>query len=266
MEIIAEIGWNFLGDMELAERMVVDAKKSGATVAKFQYWSEKKLRPGPWDDDGRREIYQNAQLNSEKIKQLIKMCEVNDINFLISCFNAEDAEFLRSIGVRKIKIPSHEIANINLHKFSSKNFSKSYISLGAGSFDELKNAASIYNLEGCKWVGMHCVSSYPCPIKKINLPKLNVLKKFTSSLGLSDHTSEVFTPALSLAYGVEVIEKHFTSDNNLPGRDNKFALNPLKFREMVNLIEFAQSANLNWGNDASSLEIDTIQNYRGRWG
>lgn len=266
MEIIAEIGWNFLGDMSLAERMIKDAKASGAVTAKFQYWSEKKLKPGPWDTDGRREIYQNAQLNSADINTLQKICKSVDIRFLISCFNAEDAEYLRSLGVDRIKIPSHEIANSQLHKYCSQNFAKSYVSLGAGSYKELQIAAAAYNQARCDWVGMHCVSSYPCPIDMINLPKLESLKDFVKILGLSDHTSETFTPALSLPYGVQVIEKHFTSDNNLPGRDNKFALNPKSFHEMVKLIETASAAVIDRGLDASPLEADTINNYRGRWG
>ena len=266
MEIIAEIGWNFLGEMSLAERMVKDAKQSGATIAKFQYWSEEKLKPGPWDNDGRREIYQKAQLTSEDINVLKKICASMNIEFLISCFNAEDAEYLKSLGVNKIKIPSHEISNSKLHQYCAKNFLKSYVSLGAGSFKELQTAVTAYNRANCDWVGMHCVSSYPCPLEMINLPKLLSIKDFVKILGFSDHTSETFTPALSLPYGVQVVEKHFTSDNDLPGRDNKFALNPQRFREMVNLIEGASTATIDRGLEASPLEADTIDNYRGRWG
>lgn len=266
MEIVAEIGWNFLGEMSLAQRMIEDAKDSGATTAKFQYWTEKKLKPGPWDSDGRREIYQNAQLTETDLNQLQKICKIVGIEFLISCFNAEDAEYLRSLGVTKIKIPSHEVANVKLHTYCAKNFLKSYVSLGAGSYQELQSAAAIYNQLNSDWVGMHCVSSYPCPLEKINLPKLTSLNDFVKTLGLSDHTSDVITPALSIPYGVQVIEKHFTSDNDLPGRDNKFALNPEKFQEMVTLIKSALSANTDHGLNASPLEADTIKNYRGRWG
>lgn len=266
MEIVAEIGWNFLGEISLAQRMIEEAKNSGATIAKFQYWSEKKLKPGPWDSDGRREIYQKAQLTEVELNQLQKICKSVGIEFLISCFNAEDAAYLKSLGVKRIKIPSHEIANKQLHKYCAKNFLKSYVSLGAGSYQELQDAADIYNEANSDWIGMHCVSSYPCPLEMINLPKLLSLQDFVETLGLSDHTSETVTPALSLPYGVKVIEKHFTSDNDLPGRDNKFALNPEKFREMVTLIEAAISANIDHGLRASPLEADTIKNYRGRWG
>ena len=63
---IAEIGWNFMGDMSLAENMISAAASSGATHVKFQYWREEQLKKGEWDSDGRREIYKSAQLNEEK--------------------------------------------------------------------------------------------------------------------------------------------------------------------------------------------------------
>ena len=60
--IIAEIGWNHMGDMELAKKMIEEAAKSGANYAKFQSWTVDKLKPGEWDEDGRRQIYENAEL------------------------------------------------------------------------------------------------------------------------------------------------------------------------------------------------------------
>ena len=103
LEFIAEIGWNFMGDMKLAEQMVADAKEAGANIAKFQYWNPEKLRDGPWFDDGRIEIYRKAQLDDEKIKTLQEICASKEIGFLISAFNAEDAEFLMRIGVKKLR-------------------------------------------------------------------------------------------------------------------------------------------------------------------
>ena len=66
IKIIAEIGWNHMGDMDLASRMIKAAAENGADVCKFQTWSEKNLKPGPWDSDGRREIYKRAELDEKK--------------------------------------------------------------------------------------------------------------------------------------------------------------------------------------------------------
>ena len=70
MEYIAEIGWNFMGEMKLAKEMISSASSAGATTAKFQYWNPKKLKKGKWDNDGRREIYEKAQLSETKIIEL----------------------------------------------------------------------------------------------------------------------------------------------------------------------------------------------------
>ena len=105
-EIIAEIGWNFMGDMGLAERMVASAKRAGADIVKFQYWNPKRLKSGAWDTDGRREIYESAQLTEAKIGQLMEFWRKEDIEFLISVFNVVDAKFIKGMGIDNIKIPS----------------------------------------------------------------------------------------------------------------------------------------------------------------
>jgi N,N'-diacetyllegionaminate synthase len=266
VEIIAELGWNFIGDMDLAKNMIGAAKNSGADTIKFQYWNPEKLKPGAWNQDGRREIYEKAFLTPEKIKFLQDVCHTNNVKFLISVFNVGDAIDIKNLGILNIKIPSHEVANIKLHKFASAEFERCYVSLGAGSWQELCSASEIYNASGCDWVAMHCVSSYPCPVDKVNLQKLSNLRSLHHDIGFSDHTQCIITPALSVVQGCKVIEKHFTSDNSLPGRDNKFALNPVNFLEMVTNIRIAEEALIERGIEASELEQDTINNYRGRWG
>jgi sialic acid synthase SpsE len=266
-KIIAEIGWNFMGDMDLAEQMIEVAKESGADIAKFQYWNPAKLKPGPWDHDGRIEIYNAAALNDEKIILLQELCNKNNISFLISAFNASDAKFISELGIDSIKIPSHEVANEALHNFAANTFKKVYVSLGAGTLKEIEAACDIYNsYDDLSWVGMHCVSSYPCAPADANLPRLKYLNTICPSLGYSDHTSDVTSPALSIAFGASVIEKHFTINKELPGRDNKFALDPSEFSMMVNNIRIAEQSCIDHGPEPRDIEMDTMKNYRGRWG
>lgn len=266
IEIIAEIGWNFLGDMSLAEKMITAAKYAGASIAKFQYWDPKTLKKGPWDTDGRREIYNNAALNKEKILKMDEICSKNDISSLFSAFTIKGAQLLNSIGHKKIKIPSHEIANSELIDYSSKNFKFVYLSTGASSEKEVIMANNILKEGSADYSLMHCVSSYPCDIETINLPRIKWLKQMHSNVGFSDHTKNLHTPSIALALGAKVIEKHFTSDNNLPGRDNKFALNPKDFKIMCkNLFETSEMLT-DFGNSFQESEKDIIENYRGRWG
>lgn len=267
LEFIAEIGWNFMGDIDLATRMVEAAKRSGATVAKFQYWNPDKLTDGPWMTDGRIEIYRSAALDDVKLRALKDICDKAEIEFLCSAFNAGDAAFLKENGCESIKIPSHEVYNTELHTYAADNFGKVYASLGAGSVAEVEAAIALYNERSSNWIGMHCVSSYPCPISSANLGRIKWLAaNGVENLGFSDHTSETETPALSIMLGVSVIEKHFTVDKDLPGRDNKFALDEQEFSEMVTLANNAQLSLSLQTNEALEIEADTMSKYRGRWG
>ena len=112
---------------------------------------------------------------------------------------------------------------------------------------------------------MHCVSAYPCEEDRINLQRIKWLKGYNQRVGLSDHTQSTIVPALALSYEIEAIEKHFTIDNDLPGRDNKFALNPIQFKEMVQNMNIAQRTMIDHGNNYQDIESDTMENYRGRW-
>ena len=86
INIIAEIGWNHMGNMNLAEKMIVSAAHNGADICKFQTWSVKNIKPGPWDTDGRKEIYKKAELSKEQHHYLKKICEKNNVVFLTSAF------------------------------------------------------------------------------------------------------------------------------------------------------------------------------------
>ena len=266
IKIIAEIGWNFLGNMDLAKRMIVDAKSAGANIAKFQYWDPATLKSGAWDQDGRRQIYEKAALDNTKINFLRDACSKEKIGSLFSAFTLEGAKKLLEVGETNIKIPSHEINNKELIEFSGNNFDFVYLSTGASLEKAVIDATDILKSSNCEFNLMHCVSSDPCEVSSSNMPWINWLKLLHSQVGLSDHTQSTLTPALAVAMGATVIEKHFTSDNDLDGRDNKFALNPENFKIMVDLINEAE-ASLNYlGNNYLDSESDTVENYRGRWG
>ena len=112
---------------------------------------------------------------------------------------------------------------------------------------------------------MHCVSSYPVSDDRANLNRINWLSTMHSSIGYSDHTQSTIIPALAILNGALVIEKHFTIDKELPGRDNKFALDPKEFNQMCQNIQTASSSIIDKGNGYQSIEEDTVMNYRGRW-
>ena len=102
--LIAEIGWNHMGNMKLAKKMILEAKKNGADFAKFQTWSVKNLKNGPWDSDGRKEIYQKAELTKEMHEELFEYCIKKKIKFLTSIFNFKDIYKVENLDLNIIKL------------------------------------------------------------------------------------------------------------------------------------------------------------------
>lgn len=264
-KIIAEIGWNHMGDLNLAKEMVSAAQENGADYAKFQTWSVKNLKPGPWDNDGRKEIYQKAELTKEMHEHLYEYCEKIKIKFLTSIFNAEDLGKLKNLDLKIIKLPSHEIYNLNLIDKLCDKFENVLVSTGAAKWDEIKKISKIKKFN--KIIFLHCVSSYPCNFKDLNFFKFKELDLISQNqIGYSGHYQGTKDAIIAITLGASYVEKHFTIDNNLPGRDNKFAILPKDLKKISefrnNFLEMITKKNIDLQDD----EMDIYNNYRGRWG
>lgn len=261
VKLIAELGWNHMGDMSLAKEMVSAAKESGADYVKFQTWKVDRLVDGPWDTDGRREIYNKAEMTLKKHEIMKGYCESVGITFLTSCFCSKDIKLVRAF-CNEVKIPSEIKAdNEELMSEVVKTFDHVYMSTGASNVEEYFKWAPYKNV-----TLLHCVSSYPCKLENINLPKMKFLQAITPRVGYSGHLSGPSDAIAAICMGATVIEKHFTIDHDLPGRDNKFALLPKEFKEIRDFLSTYELMMI----DRGLLMQDCEDNYRtyqkGRWG
>ena len=263
--IIAEIGWNHMGDMNLAEKMIIKAKESGAKIAKFQTWQVSRLMKGEWDNDGRKEIYIKAELTREKHIFLIDVCNKYNIEFMSSAFSVEDAKLLHNLKCKQVKIPSFEISNIPLLDFCKNHFEKIYISTGTANEKEILEIKNLFEDWDGKLIVMHCVSAYPCESKNINLPRINHLKNYFKNVGFSDHTQGIMRTINSTNLSPFAIEKHFTIDKDLPGRDNKFAILPEDMKFLSNFIKDKELSMIDHGIDYQDIENSSRLYYRGRF-
>lgn len=263
IKFIAEIGWNHMGNINLAEKMIKAASKAGADYAKFQTWRVQNLKPGPWDSDGRREIYKKAELNKHDYTKLKRICKKYKIKFLTSLFNHEDYELIKNINLNEIKIPSPENRNKKLLSFCSKKFKTIFLSTGAASLPEIKNSYEIVKKNNINL--MHCVSAYPCESKLVNLSRIEKLKKICKNVGLSDHSYGILSSIISFSMGITLIEKHFTVDNKLPGRDNKFAILPKDLTNLINSANEYYLMNENNNKKFIKQEAEIRKIYTGRW-
>ncbi len=263
MIIIAEIGWNHMGDMDLAKKMIDSAVESGANICKFQTWSEKKLGKGSWDNDDRREIYKKAELSEENHFLLRDYCIKKKVKFLSSVFDLDGINIMHKVNPSLVKIASQEIYNLELIENCLKRFEKVIISTGASKWKEVLKLKELNNNENL--IVMHCVSSYPCASENVNMPKLNELKKNFNNVGYSGHFAGIDDAILALVHGAKYVEKHFTTDRNLPGRDNKFALLPEDMKQLCNFRDNLSKMLIDKGADYQKCEEDVFKNYRGRW-
>ena len=263
VKIIAEIGWNHCGDMSLAKNMINAAAINGADYAKFQTWSVSRLKSGEWDNDGRREIYEQAELSKERHQDLIAYCKEVGIEFLSSVFSIQDAELLVELGCTSVKIPSFESRNIDLIKFCNANFRTVFMSTGTSTLNEIEHSISFFNLATLYL--MHCVSVYPGTYEIANLPKMIALQKLHNQIGYSDHIQGIESAKIAIGMGAVVIEKHFTVDNNLPGRDNKFAILPAELLGLRTYINYINSMMIDHGTGYNELEVTSRNEYAGRF-
>jgi len=262
IKVIAELGWNHGGDMNLAKEMILAAKESGATYAKFQSWSVSKLKPGKWDVDGRREIYQKAELTKDRHIELIDYCNKVGIKFLSSVFSIRDAELLFSLGLKEVKIPSFESRNIDLIKYCNDNFDTIFMSTGTSEHQEI--VFSVTHINKAKLYLLHCVSTYPCKPEMANISRMGEFK-YLSTVGYSDHIQGVESAKIAIGEGAMVIEKHFTTDNNLPGRDNEFAILPHEMKNLTDYINMRDKMLFPLGSNYQLSELDSRINYTGRF-
>jgi N,N'-diacetyllegionaminate synthase len=263
MIVIAEIGWNHMGDMNLAKQMIVEAANNGATHAKFQSWSVSKLKPGSWDTDGRREIYEKAELTLQDHLYLKRICDENGIEFMSSVFSLRDVELYKNVTTKCVKIPSFESRNYPLIKKCMEIFDKVFISVGTTTWQEVKQLSKVVDIN--KTCVMHCVSTYPLDPRNANICKLKELNRLFKWTGYSDHMQGVESAKVALEFKIHAIEKHFTVDTTLPGRDNKFAILPNQLKDLSDYIKLRDEMMIDRGLDLQEVEMDSRINYSGRF-
>ena len=182
---------------------------------------------GPWDNDGRREIYNKAYLDKDRYMELYNYCNEKNLTCFASVFDNDGYEILKSVSTKFIKIPSVEAYDIDLIKRSLNDFENVIVSTGALK-KELDNLIKLKNYKNLTL--LHCVSSYPLNYENINFEKFHYIKKQFNNVGYSGHTEGIEDAIYALAHGATVVEKHFTIDNSLEGRDNKFAILPSQLK------------------------------------
>jgi sialic acid synthase SpsE len=236
--IIAEIGVNYEGSMDLARRLIYEAKEGGADAAKFQTYRADtiaaKESPAYWDLSEEPTTSQHQLFKKhegfwlEEMVSLREYCHSLDIEFLSTPFDFEAADFLNDL-MDVYKISSSDITNRPFIEHIA-NFGKPIIlSTGASSLPEIEEAVSwIASCNNSQIALLHCILNYPTDDANANLGMIVGLKqKFPEYLiGYSDHTTPKDMKVCEIAalLGSRIIEKHFTHDKTLAGNDHYHAM------------------------------------------
>lgn len=266
--IIAEIGVNHSGSVELAKEMIDAAKKSGADAVKFQTFTAEKLvstntpkvkyqESTTDNDESHYQMIKSLEFLYEDHIPVFEYCKHLGIDFISTPYDIESAEFLVSIGVKIFKTASADIVDLSLQDFIARHAKLAIVSTGMAVLGEIEPVVEIYRKHNCKLTLLHCVSNYPCAIESLNLNVITTLKSaFLCDTGYSDHAIGFIPAVASIALGATIIEKHFTLDKNMQGPDHKASSDPVEFSELVNAIRETEIA---LGSPLKSVQPEEMQ-------
>jgi N,N'-diacetyllegionaminate synthase len=223
--IIAEIGQNHNGDMEIARKLISVAREEGADIAKFQLYEVDTIFPPSF------EWYQEAkeaQLTREQVRELADWCREAGIEFMASVFDIERVAWCEEIGMRRYKIASRSIND------------KQLIDAVAGTGKDIIASLGMYQGEKFPRIDtrgrvdfLYCVARYPTLPQDLDFGQVD-FKKYS---GFSDHTIGIEAALVAMARGARIIEKHFTLDKKMHGPDHAGSMEPQELRQIV---EFAR--------------------------
>jgi sialic acid synthase SpsE len=221
MEIIAEIGQNHNGDMELARKLIAGAKAAGASAAKFQIYDARALFPkegNEWFDYNCR-----TELSRSNVEMLAAECAKVGIEFLASVFDVTRVAWLEAVGVRRYKIASRSVRDLPLIEAVAATGKRMIVALGMWNEPHFPKIAAPGGVDY-----LYCISKYPTELADLHFDSVD----FRRYAGFSDHTIGIDAPMAALARGARIIEKHFTLDKTMFGPDHSGSMTPGELREL----------------------------------
>lgn len=245
--IIAEVGQNHQGDLELAKEYIKVFANSGADVVKFQTRDNKYLFSdgaynAPYNSENAFDkVYglhrEKLELDKKWIKTLKDECVKHNVKFMSTPFDEPSLRVLMDNDVDILKVASFDLGNLPFINKIAKTFKPTVMSIGGGKHHQIKSSIDVLRsyLNDDQIVILHCVSEYPCNYDVLGLDNIPQLQVSYPSLviGLSDHYNGILSGPVGYMKGARVFEKHVTLNRSWKGTDHNFALEPEGFRKFV---------------------------------
>lgn len=249
--IIAEIGINANGDINIAKKLMKGAKESGADSVKFQkrtiervYSKEEldKLRDSPWGITNRQQKL-GLEFTEKGYDEINKYARELDIDWFASCWDLNSVDFLKKYNLKYNKIASPMLTHLELLSKVAEQRKYTFISTGMSTMEEIDVAIKIFKKNSCPFELMHCNSTYPCKDEDLNLLNIKTLGfTYDCKVGYSAHSPGIMDGVLAVALGASSVEKHITLDRTMYGSDQASSLEIHGFAKMVEYIRFAEIA------------------------
>ncbi|WP_273777785.1 N-acetylneuraminate synthase family protein [Acinetobacter sp. GSS19] len=280
--IIAEIGVNHNGSVQLAKELILKAKDCGANAVKFQTFKAEQLlsdqtemaayqKENTGSNQSQLELVKSLELSYEQTREIKQFCDANEITFISTPFDSDSLRFLvREMDVPFLKVSSADISNLPFLYEIACSGKHVILSTGTASLGDIEQALSVFAFvidQGTqvhpsqqlfraayaklnvrkqlrdKVSILHCVTQYPARFEESNLSAIATLKNtFGLSTGFSDHTLDEYAAVISLSLGAQIFEKHITLDKSLPGPDHAASMQPEEFKHYVEILHKTHAA------------------------
>lgn len=240
--IIAEIGVNHNGFLDLAIKLIDVAIDAGADAVKFQKRDIKTLYAKKYLENANAgektlrymlPILQQVELPDEAYYDIVEYCNKQNITFLCSAFDTNSADFLASLDVPAYKVASADLTNLPLLDHLVKKGKPLILSTGMSRMDEVETTVSFLKERNAEFALLHCNSTYPAAFEDINLRFMHQLEKYGVPVGYSGHERGIAVSTVASAIGASIIERHLTLDRTMDGPDHAASLEPQGFKKLV---------------------------------
>ncbi len=241
--LIAEIGINHNGDLNIAKKLIDHAAEAGFDAVKFQKRNIELVykkdfldshRESPWGKT-QREQKNGLEFSRKDYEEIDKHCKKKNIKWSASAWDLDSQEFISSFNVDFNKLASPMLGHWPLIKKIAAEKKKTFISSGMSTLEELDKVVSLFKKENCPFEIMHCNSTYPMPEKEANLMCIQTLKKrYDCNVGYSGHESTLLKISITaVALGASSIERHITLDRTMYGSDQAASIEASSLKSFV---------------------------------
>ena len=249
--VIAEIGINHNGDIDIAKKLIDGAVDAGCDAVKFQkrtidivYTKEEldKPRESPWGTTNRHQKL-GLEFEKEQYDQIDLYCKEKGIEWFASAWDLPSQIFLKQYNSKYNKIASAMLTYTELLKVVADEKKYTFISTGMSTLDEIENVVNIFRDAHCPFELMHCNSTYPMDNKDANLAVIDTLRKqFNCKVGYSGHETGRVVSVAAVVLGATSIERHITLDNAMYGSDQAASVEPSGLIRLVRDIRVIEKA------------------------